>query len=72
MARVALVFLTGWISAYTLAFVLVGIRVSTFDHVVVVALFLLLFAALNYNRARQIGQQLKSLYYVYERLPRAS
>ena len=69
--RSGLVFLTGLVMAYTLAFVIVGIQTSTPGHVAYVGAALVLFAAVNYARARQIRLALKSTYKVYQQLPDA-
>jgi hypothetical protein len=67
--RAALIFLTGLIMAYTLAFVLVGIRVSSPGHVAYVGVALGIFAMINYMRAHQINNQVRSIYHVYSKLP---
>jgi hypothetical protein len=67
--RAALLFLTGLIMAYTLAFIIVGIRISSPGHVAYVGFALVVFAAVNYLRARQINKQVRSVYQVYDRLP---
>lgn len=67
--RAALLFLTGLIMAYTLAFVLIGVRISSIGHVAYVAAALAIFAFVNYMRARQITQQVRAMCAVYSRLP---
>jgi hypothetical protein len=47
----------------------VGIRVSSFGHVAYVGIALILFAAINYGRARQIRRGLIVLRAAYAALP---
>lgn len=63
--RAALYFLTGLISAYTLAFLLVGLRSAAIGHVVYVVVALVFFALVNFGRAQQIGTQVRSIGHVY-------
>jgi hypothetical protein len=67
--RAALLFLTGLIMAYALAFIIVGIRTSSFGHVAYVVIALILFALVNGDRARQIRQYVYTLRSVYAQLP---
>lgn len=69
--RAALLFLTGLIMAYTLAFIIAGARVSSVVHVAYVGFALVVFAYVNYVRAQQINKQVRSIYQVYDRLPNA-
>lgn len=69
--RAALLFMTGLVMAYALAFIIAGIRTSTFGHVTYVALALILFAVVNYERARQIRHYIRGLTKVYATLPTA-
>lgn len=69
--RAALVFTTGLVMSYALVFIIAGIRTSTFGHVTYVALALILFAAVNYQRARQIRHYVQGLTRVYATLPTA-
>lgn len=66
--RAALYFLTSLISAYMLAFVLVGVRTASWGHVIYVAVALMSFALVNFGRAQQIGTQVRSIYHVYTAL----
>jgi uncharacterized membrane protein len=67
--RAALLFMTGLIMAYALAFIIAGIRTSTLGHVAYVALTLILFAIVNFDRTRQIRHYVQGLTRVYATLP---
>jgi hypothetical protein len=69
--RAALLFMTGLIMAYALAFIIAGIRTSTLGHVAYVALTLILFAVVNFDRTRQIRHYVQGLTRVYATLPTA-
>jgi hypothetical protein len=67
--RAALIFMTGLIMAYALAFIIAGIRANAFGHVVYVAAALITFAFVNLDRARQIRQYVIDLTNSYAQLP---
>jgi hypothetical protein len=67
--RAALLFMVGLVMAYALAFIIAGIRTSTFGHVAYVAITLILFAVVNFDRTRQIRHYVQGLTRVYATLP---
>jgi hypothetical protein len=67
--RAALLLLTGLVMAYALAFIIVGIRISSVSHVVYVGVALILFAVINYGRARQVRRGMIVLRTAYAALP---
>ena len=67
--RAALLFMTGLIMAYALAFIIVGFRLSLMGHVAYVSIALILFAGINYGRARQIRRGMIVLNTAYAALP---